>query len=328
MANIDDVARFAKVSRSTVSRVILNSDKVKETTRKKVLEAIEALNYKPNALARSLASRKNNTIGIISGYSLNDPFYSVIAQEVCNVCTEYNYGTLIAIQAENETSNERQINMMFGKVDAYVFLGLKSFFRNKIEALIKMNIPVAVVKPGEEVKGAVVVDIDNKKSAMMAIQYLITKGHKKIAYMYGEKENYETQLRIAGYKKVLEDRKLFFSPSFMFDGKFSYSTAYHLAKDVISSGATALFCDSDVMAHGVVKGLMDLKYQVPDDIAVMGFDNIEFKNYESFIHLTTVHQPLHDMGRYIAETLVRQVESQAASDVHWFATNIVERDTV
>lgn len=81
---------------------------------------------------------------------------------------------------------------MFGKVDAYVFLGLKSFFRKEIEALIKMNIPVAVVKPGEEVKGAVVVDIDNKKSAMMAIQYLITKGHKKIAYMYGEKENYET----------------------------------------------------------------------------------------------------------------------------------------
>ncbi len=328
MANIDDVANCAKVSRTTVSRVLLNSNKVKESTRLKVLEAIDKLNYKPNASARSLASQRNHTIGIISGYALNDPFYSVIAEEICNVCNEYDYGTLIAIRSGNEPTNDKQINMMFGKVDAYIFLGLQSFCRKEIEHLVKINIPVALFKSGEAVEDAVMVDIDNKKSSIMAINYLIRKGHRKIAYMRGDVKNYETILRTNGYMEALEDNGIPFDQSVLFNGNFSYSTAYNLAKSVILSGATALFCESDVMAHGVIKGLMDLNYRIPENISVMGFDNIKFNNYESFIQLTTINQPLHEMGRYISETLIKQIESGLSGEIQLFETDIIERDTV
>ncbi len=328
MANIDDVAKSADVSRSTVSRVLLNSKNVKESTRQRILETIEKLDYRPNASARSLAAKKNFTIGIISGYALNDPFYSVIAEEICNVCSEYNYGTLISIRSNSEATNEKQIDMMFGKVDAYVFLGLKTFCRKDVDYLVNKNIPVALFKSGKSVDGAITVDIDNVKSSAMAIDYLVQRGHKKIAFMYGDVTNYETVLRTKGYKQALENNNIAFDPSLVLEGKFSYYAAYKMADKIIASGASALFCESDVMAHGAIKGLMDLKYTIPGDISVMGFDNIKFNNFESFIELTTVNQPLYEMGRYISETLIKQIETKSSGGKKLFKTDIIERKTV
>ena len=328
MANIDDVAKSANVSRSTVSRVLLNSKNVKESTRQRILQTIEKMNYRPNASARSLAAKKNFTIGIISGYALNDPFYSVIAEEICNACSEHNYGTLISVRSNSETTNEKQIDMMFGKVDAYVFLGLKTFCRKDVDYLVNKNIPVVLFKSGESVDGAITIDIDNVKSSAMAVDYLVQKGHKRIAFMYGDVTNYETVLRTAGYKQALKNNNITFEQSLMFEGKFSYHSAYKLAKEITESGADALFCESDVMAHGAIKGLMDLKYTIPGDIAVMGFDNIKFNNFESFIQLTTVNQPLSEMGRYIAETLIMQIEKKSTGCKKLFETNIIERKTV
>ena len=132
MTNIYDVAKSAGVSRSTVSRVLNDSVSVSEETRQKVLNIIKKLNYNPNSAARSLALKKNNTIAVISGYMLNDPFFSNVAEGIYKTADKMGYGTIFCVNQKDTNSNVHYFNMLFGKVDGIVFLGYDSVLRAEL----------------------------------------------------------------------------------------------------------------------------------------------------------------------------------------------------
>lgn len=328
MSNINDVAKFAGVSRSTVSRVIRKDPNVNIKTRQLVLDAIRELNYAPNTSARALAGRKTKTIGIISGFSLNDPFYSIMVERICYRSYQRDYNTLISVNLENESSAQRQIDMMWGKVDAYIFIGSLSICKEDIKRLLENNIVVATFKTGEQLEGVINVDIDNQISGYKAINYLLHKGYDKIAYLYGRLDNGETQLRMKGYMEALKEANITFDESFCFEGKFNYKSAYDITEQIMKKSPTAIFCENDVMAHGVMRRLKELNCKIPEDVAVMGFDGIQFNNYESLVKLTTVQQPLEKMAEYLVDIVIKSLNREQVCNSKIFDTEILERETV
>lgn len=327
MANIDDIAKKAGVSRSTVSRVLLGGNKVKLSTKEHVLQVIEEMNYTPNTAARALAGRKTQNIGIVSSYTFNDPFYSIIGEEIYNTCEKHGYSTLFLIHRADEIGHKDPIDVLNGKVDGFIYMGDHSVTKEQLKKLTKMGLPTAVFKTGEWIEGITMVDSDNVDGARKGIEYLIGLGHNRIAVLSGKDEYYENKERILGYRKALKEYNIPFDPTLVFQGGFSYNIAMGLAKQIIDSQATAVFCFNDVMAHGFIRGAKAYGYRVPEDITVLGYDDITFSNYDSYISLSTVKQPIKEMGQCLAETLIRQIEQGESSEVKIFQTKISEKET-
>lgn len=327
MANIDDVAKKAGVSRSTVSRVLLGGSKVKPSTKEAVLRVIEEMNYSPNTAARALAAKKSQNIGVISSYTFNDPFYSIIEEEIYHTCEQLGYNTLFVINRVNEKGHKDPIEVLNGKVDGFIYLGDHSVTEEQLNKLLKMNIPVGVFKTGVSVPGISEADIDNVEAAYRGTEYLIKLGHKRIAVLYGYLDYYENIDRITGYKKALEDNGIELDEKLMFLGGFSYNNALNLSQQIIDTKATAVFCFNDAMAHGFIRGAKNCNCRVPDDITVLGYDDIIFSNYASYIELTTVKQPITEMGKYLAEALIGQIEKGEPAEKKIFSTTISEKET-
>ena len=327
--NINDVAREAGVSKTTVSRVLLNSDKVKAETKEKVLEVIKRLNYTPNTSAQILAGKSNKTIGVICGLPISDPFYGYMNDLIADECEKYNYGTIYVVCRDNNSGCDKEIAMLYGKVDAYVLLGMDNIKFANIEKLTKIGMPVALFKTEMIKEGAVTVDIDNLKSGELAMRCLYEKGYRKIGYMRGDNKGdfREGNERYKGFMQEMKRLGLTLEKEFC--GYRSYKTAYNLADDVIKAGIDALFCDTDIMAYGVVSALMEKKVKIPEQVAVLGFDDIKFHNFETQIHLSTVAQPMEQMAAYIVGVLVNRIENEIPYEkIKLFDTKIVGGMTI
>lgn len=327
MANIDDIAKMAGVSRSTVSRVLLGGDKVKLSTKEHVLKIIEEMNYSPNTAARALASRKTQNIGVVSSYTFNDPFYSIVGEEIYCTCEKLGYGTLFVINRANEPGHKDPIDVLNGKVDGFIYMGDHSVTKEQLHKLTKMGLPTAVFKTSDWVEGITRVDSDNVDGAYKGIEYLIGLGHRRIAVLCGSESSYENTERITGYQKALTDHGIAIESSLVFPGEFSYNVAMGKAKEILDTKATAVFCFNDVMAHGFIRGAMAAGCSVPEDISVLGYDDITFSNYDSYISLTTVKQPIKEMGRCLAETLIRRIEQGEPAECKIFPIKISEKET-
>ncbi|EET61199.1 transcriptional regulator, LacI family [Marvinbryantia formatexigens DSM 14469] len=327
MANIDDVAKKAGVSKSTVSRVLLGGNKVKPSTKERVLKVIEEMNYSPNTAARTLAAGKSHNIGVISSYTLNDPFYSAAGEEIYHVCGEMGYSTLFVINRTDKNEHKDPIALLHGKVDGFLFMGDNSVTKEQLEKLTKMELPTAVFKTGEWIPGIIQADTDNIDGACRGTEYLIRLGHRRIAILTGKENYYESIDRMKGYQKALEENHIRFESELVFPGQFSYDKARNLAKEIIASRATAVFCFNDVMAHGFIQGAGECGYRVPEDISVLGYDNIMFSNYDSYVHLSTVKQPIKEMSAYLVRALIAQIEDGQPPVQKIFPTKISEKET-
>lgn len=327
MTSIFDVAKKAGVSKTTVSRVLLGSDKVKPSTKEKVLQVIEEMNYSPNTAARTLASKRSMNIGVISCYTFNDPFYSIVSEEIYYACEKRGYSALFVVNRPDEAGHKDPIDILNGKVDGFIYLGEGSVSRRQLEKLIKMGIPAATFKTGIHVDGIIETDIDNVNAAYEGTNYLIGLGHRKIAVLAGNMNNYETKDRLEGYKKALKEHDIQFDSALIFCGGFSYDKGLELAKVIIDTKATAVFCFNDVMAHGFARGAKDAHFRIPEDISVLGYDDIIFRNYGPYIKLSTVKQPVREMGRYLAETMMAEIEGENGEFRKIFPAKISEKET-
>lgn len=326
--NINDVAREAGLSKTTVSRVLLNSNKVKPATKEKVLAVIKRMNYTPNTSAQMLAKKRNSVIGVISGMSICDPFYGYMGDCIAKECQQYGYGALYAVCQDSKMGYDKEISMLYGKVDAYVLLGAYDIGEESIDKLTSMGMPVAIFKPGLSLEGAITVDIDNVKSGELAAQYLYKKGYRKLGYLHGSMKNdfSEGLERYRGFMKKAEALGLKLEKDFY--GDRSYKAAFALADKIIGSGVDALFCETDIMAYAVVDALKEKGVKIPGDIAILGFDDIKFKNYESNTHLSTIAQPMERMAACIVAALVNRIEHDVPyGKEQLFETAIVEGKT-
>ena len=312
---IEDVAKRAGVSKGTVSAVINAKNTVKSATRNHILEVMKELNFRPKGVARNLKNgAKDKSIGIIIK-DLNYPFYTSIASGVKEYANSRGYSVVVS-SSENDHECEKKFSNFFsakdikGTIIAPIVEGTA-----EIEHLFKLkmiNYPFVLL---EDVKGiqANVVAIDNLRAIKKAVKYLIDNGHTKIVHFAGPPQSSHTQERIEGFRHAFSERTLVFKKDMIvsigsqYEESFANTIEYF--KNIIREDyPTAIVCFNDQQALAVLAALKELKIKVPNDISIIGNDDIYYAKVYP-VSLTTIRAPQHEIGQRAAEILIRNIES-------------------
>jgi LacI family transcriptional regulator len=314
---IDDVARRAGVSKGTVSAVINAKDSVKSGTREHILEVMKQMNFRPRGGARNLRNgQQDRTIGVIIK-DLNYPFYTSIAAGVKDYACQKGYSVIVT-SSDNDHEIEKKFTRLFsakdvkGAIIAPIVEGA-----SEIEHLFKLkmlNYPFVLL---EDVKGiqANVVAIDNLRAIKKAVKYLIESGHAKIVHFAGPPSSSHTQERIEGFRHAFSESPLVFSKDMIVSIGSRYEDARGATLKYFKNRSrkdfpTAIVCFNDMQALAVMTVLKELKIRVPEDISIVGNDDIYYANLYP-VPLTTIHAPQREIGERAAEILIRNIESSA-----------------
>ncbi|MBE5965898.1 MAG: LacI family transcriptional regulator [Lachnospiraceae bacterium] len=327
MVTIRDVANEADVAISTVSNVLNGVDVVSEQTKKKVLEAVEKLKYVPNMNAKFLKSNKKNTVGLFLS-SIQGDFYRMLTQAVHLQCKMKGY--LLNIYVSNENTSEEIYGMIIssGVEGAIVFNErLQDEYVERI-ALTKM--PMVFIDrefSGENMSSVI---INNLEGGTTAMEYLIRQGHRRIGYIHGIK-NIDDELRYQAYQNVLKKYSLPIDNSIILRGYFEEALAYSEMRVLLLKGIQlpdAFFCANDEMAWGCIHALTEAGIKVPDQVSVIGFDDISLSAYYTPA-LTTIHSPVTELGSASATELLRLIESdnESPGTVTHLSPSLIVRDT-
>ena len=302
MTTIKDIARQAGVTPGVVSRALNNKYGVKETTRELILKIAREMDYYPNTAARSLVTRKTDTIGIMMA-DISEPYYAHIIKGMEYVASQTGHTLLFSNSYESVEHNRVLQKMVFAeRVDGLVIVGSNIQEKNFVFSLLEQNIPFVLLERNFTDPRINCIWVDNVDGAYLATKHLIEKGHRKIAHIAGNLFNQVTLDRIEGYKKALNDAGIGYSEELVTSGHFVSRDAYEVMKEMINQGCTAVFAASDTMAYGALQAIAETGLTVPDDIAVIGFDDLEFSGLTN-PPLTTIRQPRHEMGQKSLELL-------------------------
>ena len=290
---IYDVAREAGVSMATVSRVVNGNKNVKENTRKKVLEVIDRLDYRPNAVARGLASKRTTTVGVIP--DITNTYFATLAKGIDDIAEMYKYNIVLANSDEDDEKEVAVVNTLFSKqVDGVIFMGYhltekirSEFSRSRTPVVLAGTVDVEHQLPS--------VNIDYKNAIADAVRHLL-KRNKKIAFVSGPLvDDINGKVRLAGYKDALKEAGVNYSEGLVFESKYRYDDGYSLAERLVSSKATAAVVTGDELAAGLLNGLADHGVSVPEDFEVITSDDSQIARFTR-PNLTTIAQPLYDLG--------------------------------
>lgn len=291
---IYDVAREAGVSMATVSRVVNGNKNVKENTRKKVLEVIERLDYRPNAVARGLASKKTTTVGVVIP-NIANAYFSNLAKGIDDIATMYKYNIVLASSDEDDDKEVNVVNTLFAKqVDGIIFMG--HHLTEKIRAeFSRSRTPIVLAGTVDLEHQLPSVNIDNAKAVEDVVD-LFAKSHDKIALVSGPLiDDINGQVRFAGYKAGLKKNKLPFKEGLVFEAKYRYQEGFDLAQRVINSGATAAFVAEDELAAGLLNGLFAAGKKVPEDFEIITSNDSAITQFTR-PNLSSISQPVYDLG--------------------------------
>lgn len=312
---IYDVAREAGVSMATVSRVVNGNPNVKPSTRKKVMESIERLGYRPNAVARGLASKKTTTVGVVIP-DIASPFFAELARGIDDIANMYNYNIILCDSDQNLDKEITLTNTLLEKqVDGLVFLG-GQITEEHVRIFASAAAPIVLagtIDPAEQMPS---VNIDQFQAAYDATMRLVEGGHRKIAMITGPLENQLSGLsRYQGYLKALEDAGIPEREEWIRSGEFSYESGLTITPHFLSlpDRPTAIFAANDEIAIGVIHAIQDHGFSVPADIEVIGFDNIRLAEMVR-PQLTTVVQPMYDIGAVAMRLLTKLMNGEKVED--------------
>jgi DNA-binding LacI/PurR family transcriptional regulator len=311
---LQEIAKATGFSVPTVSRSLTKSNHpVNTATRKKIIEVAQAMGYKPNMSARSLRTDQTNTIGIIVDDILS-PFVPPIVRGIQDCINELDYLGLIINTDWDPKQEEDAINTLVSRpVDGIIFVEYPHVATN--EMLEQSDKPYIFVHRlfGSSIKNSIVPD--DRYGAALAVKHLVSLGHQRIAYINGPESWHSAQRRWAGYKDELAVHGIDFEPNLAQPGDWEFEGGYRAAKNLsqVKDRPTAIFAANDLMALGAIYAIQDAGLNVPEDIAVVGYDNREIaKIFRP--RITTVSMPVYEMGKAAAELLVKQF-SEGREDV-------------
>ena len=323
---IKDVAKKADVSIATVSRVLNKLGGYSPETEVKVLQVIDEMNYTPNAIARGLVNQKTRTIGVLHP-SMSGRFVVDLLRGVEDFTHSKNYSVVIC-NTDNDGKRTMEYIHLLGENQVEGIIFASEVMTEEYEkALIKLNIPVVLVSTVSYKKEFPLISVNNFTAAYDATVHLIKKGHKDILMVAGDAENEVAGIpREKGFRKALEDHKLRNDDSSVYYGDFSYKSGMNGIKELrkVRPEATAVFTASDLMALGILNYAYKFNVKVPEELAVMGFDDTE-DALMAVPPLTTVHQPIEEMGRLAAQMIL---DNEVTFESRILAHHITERDTV
>ena len=308
---IDNVAQLAKVSKATVSRVLNNSLKVTEKTRERVLKAIKESGYYPSTMARRLTTNKAETIGLVipspQDKTFGNPFYTEILRGFTHQAKVEGYDLLLFV-------NEHQFNYsrLFydRRVDGLLLVGIKRNDKGIVE-LSKNKLPY-ILTGKVDFKESNYVDAENRRGAYQAVSYLAGLGHKRIGYLGGSFEFIFNQERFEGYIQALEKHNLEYGKELTMESINTQESGYESMHKLLESPflPTAVFVANDLDAIGAMKAAKERGLKIPEDISLTGFDDIQLASYTEPT-LTTVRQPIYEMGITAIRLLVQLIEKKA-----------------
>ena len=322
----EDVAAIAGVSQSTVSRVFAGNTNVSEKKRKKILAAAAKLDYKPNAHARSLITRKSMMVGIIMR-NIRNPFYSAVLEIFHNRLTAKGYH-LIFINSVNEEIQESEITQLLEYNVEGVIITDALLSSSASQSLKRYGISVVLFNRYTEQLESSAVFCDNYLAAKQIATYLVEMGHKSFAFISGPSDTSTTIDRLKGFKEILDERQI--KDLTIEPGNYTYESGFRAAQELVTKNKNidCIFCGNDIIALGVMDAIRVVGLKIPEDISVVGFDNIRMSEWPSYA-LTTWEQPLEEMTTSTVELLLKEInEKDTTPQVVMMKGHLVIRNTV
>jgi LacI family transcriptional regulator len=328
---IKDVAREADVSYSTVSRVVNNYKYVNPNTREKVTEAMERLGYIANQQARSLVKGRSQVIGLLI-HSFETSYVGEIVRGIDDAIAEVQYDLLLYTthrRAERETTYVS--NIVHGLADGLLVV-LPRGVETYMDSLSKQNYPFVLIDYQATSDGVCAVGATNWQGAFDATTYLIELGHRRIGFITGDMFVGSSEDRLNGYRDALEAGKLPFDADLIYQGDFFKPTGFNAGRAFLGleRPPTAIFASNDEMAFGAMEAALGKSYRVPEDLSIVGFDDIP-QAADTHPPLTTVRQPLREMGTTATRLLLDLIEEggePGASSLRLPTELIIRQSTV
>jgi LacI family transcriptional regulator len=327
-----DIARWAGVSKMTVSRVISGKGPIADETRLRVKRIIDEAGYHPNLIARSLASRRSMILGVIIPWKeklLLDNYFAQVLSGIVDAARGRHYRVLLCPVEISRDDGRQYLNMARTRLlDGMILVQTKSDDPN-IDVLAGSEFPFVLVNQRRYSKNCSFVDSENIKGAQAAIQYLHGLGHREIACVAGSMDESNGRDRLQGYRQTMEDLGLRLREEWIIRGDFEQETAYRESIRLFQGAQkpTAVFCSDDFMAIGVMRRILESGLRVPADVAVIGFDDIEAASYVK-PRLTTIRQPMAGLGKTSVEVLLDLIDGRRKAPARRFlATELVKRDS-
>jgi LacI family transcriptional regulator len=307
---LEDIARISGVSRSTVSRVINADPNVKERTRDKVQEVIQNLNFQPNMAARGLAAGSTKVIGLVIpvgiSFIFSDPYFPLVIQGISSACNQLGYSIMLWLaEAKYERKTISQI-LYNGLIDG-VIVSSMILDDPLIDRLSESNRPFITIGRHPTNEKINYVDVDNRAGAYQGVSYAVRSGHHRVALIGGPHTTISGQDRYQGYLDALQEHGLPLIPDLVTEGEFTDPSGYQAMKRLLQQSPDAVFVASDAMAFAAMRAIQEANLRIPDDIAVIGFDDIP-SAATSKPPLTTVRQPISRTGQIAAEMLIDMIE--------------------
>jgi LacI family transcriptional regulator len=298
------VAKAAGVSIATVSRILNSKDGVSDELVSKVQAAVKELKYQPNNFARALKIQQSRSIGLIIP-DIENPYFPALVRGVQDAAQTNDYALLPCNTDGKPEEEERYIKFLLSKqVDGILFAGNLEFAQNR-EWLLTIPVPVVLLDRRISGMSNSAVLTDNRLGAFMAVEHLIKQGRRHIAMVGGKGKSSSSQERTSGYVAAHQAYEYPCLQSLIISGDFSFAGGYKAAQALLSNGDVfdAVFAANDMMAIGVIECLIQQGIRIPDDVAVVGYDNINMAAWCK-PSLTTINQPVYDMGRIGVDILI------------------------
>ncbi|MBZ0296598.1 MAG: LacI family transcriptional regulator [Anaerolineae bacterium] len=325
-----DVARESGVSTSTVSRALNNYRYVKPSTRNKVLRIAEKLGYVPNQQARSLAGGRSNLIGVLVP-NLSNSYISEIIRGIDDELVNSSYN-LILYTTHRHQGKESSIvaSIANGAADGLLLVvPLLPTTSTYLDELQQRDFPYVLIDQFDMTKKSAMVNTNNLQGAYEATQYLINLGHRRIGFITGMQGLNSTSERLGGYKQALADNAIALENDLIVEGDFGRSGGYEGGQKLMSlpQPPTAIFASNDLSALGLIEAIRGQGLQIPEDLSIIGFDDVPQVSLD-YPRLTTVRQPLGEMGRIAVKILLEHIENPVRTMRQiTLATQLIVRDS-
>ncbi len=324
MATIKEVAKLSGVSKATVSRVLTGNAKVNPETYDKVMRAMQQLDYKPNTVARNLASRRSNAIGVLVG-DIASPFYGTLLKGIEMQVESVGMQLIMVDGNEDEKKAKDAVEFLINQKCEALLICQSNISDYYIRFWIEKGHHLVCINRYLPELEASCIYVDNEVGGFLATQHLVEHGHRRIVHLAGPLSIIDSQLRMQGYQRALKEHGIAFDPKLVLNGTFDEESGYINTRVLIQQKVpfTAIFAGNDHMAAGAMAAIFEAGLKIPDDVSIVGFDDIIWTRY-LYPPLTTIHQPLLEMG----QTSVELVLNSASSAPPPFIPTLVQRRSV
>ncbi|EKN8283166.1 substrate-binding domain-containing protein [Vibrio cholerae] len=330
MATMKDIARLAGVSTSTVSHVINKSRFVSDEITERVNNAAQQLNYAPSALARSLKMNRTKTIGMLVTTSTN-PFFGEVVKGVERSCYHQGYNLILCNTEGDNQRMKASINTLLQKRVDGLLLMCSTLEGERLDVFDRYpDIPIVVMDWGPILFASDKIQDNSLQGGYMAAKHLIECGHKEIGCITGPLIRHQAQMRYEGYKRALAEAGIAINPDWIVESDFECEGGYQAFEKLYQRGKlpSALFVSNDMMAMGVIQAASQRGLRVPDDLSLIGYDDVHIAKFMTPA-LTTIHQPKYRLGKAAVDTLLYRLENpDTTAQVVQLEPTLVVRNSV